>query len=103
VITTMPTERRTSLVFDPVGLSRPQRDGRACVVCMKAWPLPEVQVGRLPDDADLYACAECADLLPDTAEILVPVPASRPRLDLHYLTDPVRTLIERVQARHISP
>lgn len=101
----MPTERRTSLVFDPVGLSRPQRDGRACVVCMKAWPLPEVQVGRLPDDRDVYACAECSDLLTDAAGILVSVAPSRPhhRLDLHYLTGPVRTLIERVQARHISP
>jgi hypothetical protein len=105
----MPPERTLSLVFDPSGLSPRQRRGRACVVCQKAWPLPEVKVGRLPDENEVYACWDCSDYLTgtDTATqpIMVPVPRSRHplHLDLHHLTHPVRSLIERAQARHILP
>lgn len=56
------------LVFDPTALDRRQRAARACVVCRKAWPLPEVAVGRLPDLTKVFACRPCADALPATLE-----------------------------------
>ncbi|MFC4584445.1 hypothetical protein [Sphaerisporangium corydalis] len=58
---------RLNLTFDPEDLTGPQRDGDACVVCSKKWPRPRVRVGRLPDDAPVMACEECAEaLLPAT-------------------------------------
>lgn len=60
------------LVFDPEGLDARQLAGRACVLCGKAWPLPEHRVGRLPGAGYVYACAQCAPALPGTvAEALV--------------------------------
>ncbi|MDH2425254.1 hypothetical protein [Sphaerisporangium sp. TRM90804] len=58
---------RLNLTFDPEDLTGPQRDGDACVVCHKKWPRPRIRVGRLPDDAPVMACEECAKaLLPAT-------------------------------------
>nr|WP_283134266.1 hypothetical protein [Rhizohabitans arisaemae] len=51
------------LTFDPDGLTSAQRDGEACVVCLKRWPRPRVRVGQLRDNHPVYACGECADLL----------------------------------------
>jgi hypothetical protein len=50
----------TLLAVDPAGLSEPQRDGGACVVCRKAWPRPIMAVGVLPDLRKVYACGDCA-------------------------------------------
>ena len=52
------------LLFDPAGLTVTQRDGDACVVCHKKWPRPRVKVGRLPDNAPVHACDDCAEALP---------------------------------------
>ncbi|GGK83993.1 hypothetical protein Sme01_18140 [Sphaerisporangium melleum] len=54
---------RPNLTFDPHDLTRPQREGDACVVCHKKWPRPRVRVGRLPDDAPVMACEDCAKAL----------------------------------------
>ena len=54
---------RLNLTFDLEDLTGPQRDGDACVVCHKKWPRPRIRVGRLPDDAPVMACEECAKAL----------------------------------------
>ncbi|MFC4529712.1 hypothetical protein [Sphaerisporangium dianthi] len=65
---------RLDLMFDPHDLTGPQREGDACVVCHKKWPRPRVRVGRLPDDAPVMACEDCAQaLLPAT-----PAPRQKP-------------------------
>jgi hypothetical protein len=52
------------LVFDPGALNAAQRAGDGCVVCGKRWPRPNVRVGCLPDGTAVYACPECAPVLP---------------------------------------
>jgi hypothetical protein len=54
----------SELTFDPSVLSAAQRSGDACIVCHKQWPRPSVRVGRLPDGAGVFACADCAPTLP---------------------------------------
>ncbi|MBB4705480.1 hypothetical protein [Sphaerisporangium siamense] len=54
---------RRSSTFDPGGLTGPQRDGDACVVCHKKWPRPRIRVGRLPSGTPVMACEECAKVL----------------------------------------
>jgi hypothetical protein len=54
---------RLMLTFDLTGLTPVQRDGDACVVCHKKWPRPRVKVGRLPDNAPVHACDDCAEAL----------------------------------------
>ncbi|WP_019634876.1 hypothetical protein [Actinomadura atramentaria] len=56
--------------FDPSVLDAAQRHGDACVVCRKRWPRPRVRVGHVPGGGGVFACAECAALLP------VPAPAT---------------------------
>nr|WP_283139028.1 hypothetical protein [Rhizohabitans arisaemae] len=51
------------LTFDPEGLSRAQRAGRACAVCRKRWPRPRVEVGFLPDGRPVYVCEDCANAI----------------------------------------
>ncbi|MEU6743880.1 hypothetical protein [Streptosporangium sandarakinum] len=64
-----------AMTFDPEGLTRTQREGDACVVCHKKWPRPRIRIGRLPDEAALFACPECADaLLQDPRENVRPLP-----------------------------
>lgn len=46
-------------LIDPTGLTRAQRDGRACVSCRKRFPRPTVAVGRLAVGQVLYRCPEC--------------------------------------------
>ncbi|MCC5578705.1 hypothetical protein IMZ11_24050 [Microtetraspora sp. AC03309] len=58
--------------FDPAGLTATQLDGDACVVCHKKWPRPRVLVGRLPDDAPVHACDDCAEALLPVPEGAVP-------------------------------
>ncbi|WP_260317345.1 hypothetical protein [Streptosporangium becharense] len=62
------------MTFDPEGLTRTQREGDACVACHKKWPRPRIRIGRLPDDAALYACPECADALLPQQENIRPLP-----------------------------
>lgn len=62
------------LLFDPSGLTPTQRDGDACVVCHKKWPRPRIKVGRLPNDAPVNACEDCAEALLPTSEGNVPLP-----------------------------
>jgi hypothetical protein len=54
---------RLMVTFDPEGLTLAQRDGDACVVCHKKWPRPRVRAGRLPNDAIVFACDDCAEAL----------------------------------------
>jgi hypothetical protein len=64
------------VTFDPDGLSCAQLEGDACVVCHKRWPRPRVRVGRLPDDAAVLACADCAEaLIPAPLATVVAFPA----------------------------
>jgi hypothetical protein len=55
------------LAIDPAGLSEPQCDGGACVVCRKVWPRPMNAVGRLPDSRKVYACGDCATVFAPVA------------------------------------
>jgi hypothetical protein len=67
---------QSTLTFDPEGLTGAQRDGDACVVCHKRWPRPRVRVGRLPDNATVLACGDCAEaLLPEPAATVVAFPS----------------------------
>jgi hypothetical protein len=66
--------KRPMLLFDPNGLSSIQRDGDACVVCHKKWPRPRIKVGRLPNDAPVHACDDCAEALLPAPEGKVPLP-----------------------------
>ncbi|MFC0041181.1 hypothetical protein [Actinomadura rayongensis] len=50
--------------FDPAGLDAAQRHGDACVVCRKRWPRPRVRVGHVPGGGGVFACDECATMLP---------------------------------------
>ncbi|GIH98839.1 hypothetical protein Pta02_08480 [Planobispora takensis] len=64
---------RTMMMFDPEGLTRAQCDGDACVACHKRWPRPRIRIGRLPNEAILFACPECADaLVPEPVENVRP-------------------------------
>ncbi|WP_018655233.1 hypothetical protein [Actinomadura flavalba] len=52
------------LAFDPGPLNADQRHGDACVVCRKKWPRPRVRVGHVPGGGGVFACDECAVILP---------------------------------------
>lgn len=52
------------LVIDSDGLDEAQRSGNACAVCRKAWPRPDVLVGRLPDQRNVYTCGPCSSSVP---------------------------------------
>ena len=71
---------RLMLTFDPAGLTAIQREGDACVVCHKKWPRPRIKVGRLPDNAPVHACEDCAEALLPATESNVPLPRSRAAL-----------------------
>ena len=65
-------------LIDATGLTRAQRDGRACVSCRKRVPRPTVPIGRLASGEVLYRCPECAVVLEPADKSLVRIPAPRP-------------------------
>ncbi|WP_018657173.1 hypothetical protein [Actinomadura flavalba] len=56
-------DEANEVLFDPAGLNRAQRAGRACVVCGKRWPAPQVRVGRVAGGEGVYACVDDAPAL----------------------------------------
>ncbi|MFC4059271.1 hypothetical protein ACFOWE_13270 [Planomonospora corallina] len=72
-----PTAAARLMTFDPEGLTPAQCEGDACVACHKRWPRPRIRIGRLPNDAILFACPECAEaLLPQPAADVRPLSRS---------------------------
>ncbi|WP_328589691.1 hypothetical protein [Nonomuraea aridisoli] len=66
---------RSTVTFDPEGLTSAQRYGDACVVCLKRWPRPRVRVGVLPDESTVLACDDCAEaLIPSPTATVVAFP-----------------------------
>ncbi|MQY02225.1 hypothetical protein [Actinomadura macrotermitis] len=56
-------EEQAEVLVDPSGLSAAQKAGRACVVCGKRWPSPQVRIGRAAKGGPLYACTDDAPLI----------------------------------------
>ncbi|GAT66994.1 hypothetical protein HS048_11880 [Planomonospora sp. ID91781] len=72
-----PTATARLIMFDPEGLTPAQCEGDACVACHKRWPRPRVRIGRLPSEAVVLACPDCAEaLLPQRAGNVYPLSRS---------------------------
>lgn len=47
-------------IFVPDGLSRAQRQGKACASCRKRWPVPRTTIGQLTTGGNIFVCDDCA-------------------------------------------
>jgi len=67
-------------LIETTGLTRAQRQGRACVSCHKRFPRPTVAVGLTEAGELLYRCPECIVILepvdPRSSRVLTVTPES---------------------------